>query len=78
MSGHFRLLETCFQPQNHPVPPFQRGEVLNDRPGDVENDSVVFGTKLQECRERDPDLFNVRVDEEVYDGYCGVFQPSLK
>lgn len=55
----------------------QKKGVLNDRPGDVWDNSIVFVTEVEESRERNPDLLNVRVDEEVDDGYRKVFRASL-
>lgn len=49
---------------------------LNDRPGDVWDDPIIFGTKMEESWERDPDHVNVRVDEEIDDGYCEVCRAS--
>lgn len=75
ISEHFQL---CAPSKlSHVVPDtLAKKGFLNDRPGDVWNDSIVFLTKVKESRERNPDLSSIRVDEEVNDGYCEVFRAS--
>ena len=73
---YFPLLEAFFfKPPNYWYHP-RYNDVLNDRPGDVWDDSIVFGTKMEESGERDPNHVYVRVDEEVDDWYCEIFRAS--